>query len=267
VKTYFKLHRVPRLSFGRAALLAQFAFVLLGVGAAPCIGADLLDYRMNNLSISTCRVDLRRETLRMFWKDDNKQPFNRFSRLKNWLAVRGEEIVCATNAGIFDEDFRPLGLYVESGVTLRKLNEHKNAYGNFYLQPNGVFLVRRGQAEIVDTDRFAAARDQYSSDVLFATQSGPLLIQDGKINSLFAVESENRLIRNAVCTISPYEIVLAISGGPISFYDFAKFLQKIGCANALYLDGNVSRMYPRTDPDTGPGLGPLIAVTRKTATE
>lgn len=216
--------------------------------------------------ISTCKVDLRYEALRMFWKDGNKQPFNRFSRLKDWLATQGEDVVCATNAGIFDQDYRPLGLYIENAIILRKLNEHKNAYGNFYLQPNGVFLVRDGQADIVDTDRISAEKEQILPGVLFATQSGPLLIQNGKINPLFPVESENRLIRNAVCTISPYEIVLAISRGPISFYEFAKFLQKIGCANALYLDGKISRMYPGADSDIGLGFGALIAVTRKTTT-
>jgi len=174
--------------------------------------------------------------------------------------------VCATNAGIFDQDYRPLGLYVENSIILRKLNEHKNAYGNFYLQPNGVFLVRDGQADIVDTDRISVEKEQILPGVLFATQSGPLLIQNGKINPLFPVESENRLIRNAVCTISPYEVVLAISRGPISFYEFAKFLQEIGCANALYLDGKISRMYPGVDSDIGLGFGALIAVTRKSTT-
>ncbi len=234
---------------------------------ATCIGAELIDYRFNDLLISVCKVDSRNETLRMFWKDDNKQPFNRFSRLKIWLAARGEDLVCATNAGIFDQDYRPLGLYIENGIILRKLNEHKNAYGNFYLQPNGVFLVRHDYAEIVDTDRMASEREQILPGVLFATQSGPLLIQNGTINSLFPIESENRLIRNAVCTISQYEIVLAISRRPSSFYDFARSLQEIGCTNALYLDGKISRMYPGADSDVGPGFGALIAVTKKAIAE
>ena len=29
----------------------------------------------------------------------------------------------------------------------------------------------------------------------------------------------------------------------VSFYDFAKYFKKIGCENALYLDGFVSRTY------------------------
>jgi uncharacterized protein YigE (DUF2233 family) len=236
------------------------------LGSISCSSADLVDYRIHDLVIATCKVDLRHETLRMFWKDDNRQPFNRFSRLKDWLAAQGEDIVCATNAGIFDQDYRPLGLYIENGAMLRKLNEHKNAYGNFYLQPNGAFLIGNGHASIIDTDRIAAEKDQMLPSVLFATQSGPLLIKNGKMIPLFSAESENRLIRNAVCTTSPYEIILAISRGPISFYEFAQFLLSIGCTNALYLDGRISSMYPGGDADISRGFGPIIAVTKKTNT-
>ena len=241
------------------------AFCLAFFSGNPCSGAELIDYHADNLSVSTCQVDLRREALRMFWRDDRKQPINRFSRLKDWLGAQGEDLVCAMNAGIFDQDYRPLGLYVENGVILRKLNERKDAYGNFYLQPNGVFLVRDGRAEIVDTERLAADKERLLSDVVFATQSGPLLIQNEKINALFSAQSENRLIRNAVCTTSPHEAILALSREPISFYDFALFLRKIGCVNALYLDGKISRMFPGPDSEIGPGFGALIAVTRKAA--
>jgi uncharacterized protein YigE (DUF2233 family) len=249
-----------------SGLLSVLTLYLLVLGSASCNGAELIDYRDSDLLISTCKVDLRNETLRMFWKDGNRQPFDRFSRLKDWLAARGEDVVCATNAGIFDQDYRPLGLYVEDGIVLRKLNEPRMLMGISICSQTGVFLVRHDQAEIVDTDRVAAEKEQILPSVLFATQSGPLLIQNEKINPLFPADSENRLIRNAVCTISQNEIVLAISRGPISFYEFAKFLRMIGCANALYLDGKISRMYPGADSDIGPSFGALIAVTKKTTT-
>jgi uncharacterized protein YigE (DUF2233 family) len=68
---------------------------------------------------------------------------------------------------------------------------------------------------------------------------------------------------NAVCTISPHESVLAVSRGPISFYEFAQFLlNKLGCTDALYLDGNISRMYPGEVSDWGPSFGVIIGVTK-----
>lgn len=232
--------------------------------AAPSGAAELVDYRSSNMLISTCKIDLRRDTMRMFWKDDNKLVLGRFSRLQAWLRARGEDIVCATNAGIYQEDHRPLGLYIENGVTRRGLNLRKNAYGNFYLQPNGVFLIRGQQAEIVDTDRFDAERDTRLPGVLYANQSGPILLQNGKINATFSVVSENRLIRNAVCITSPHDVVLAISRGPVNFYEFAQFLRdRIACTDALFLDGNISRMYPGDGAELGPDFGVLIAVTKK----
>ena len=245
--------------------LLQILFCgLLAAGPGLCDSAELIDYRFHNIAISTCKVDLQRDALRMFWKDDNKLVLGKFFRLRAWLRTQRDDVVCATNAGIYDEDQRPLGLYIEKGVTLRRLNVRKNAYGNFYLQPNGVFLIRDRQADIVDTDRFAVERETLMPGVLFATQSGPILIQNGKINATFSAESENRLIRNAVCTTSPHEIVLAVSHGPINFYEFSQFLRdKIGCINALYLDGNISRMYPGDATNLSADFGVLIAVTKE----
>ena len=206
---------------------------------------------------------MRRDQLQMFWKDENKVVLGRFTTLQAWLRTRGQSLVCATNGGIYGEDYRPLGLYVENSVVLRRLNVRKNAFGNFYMQPNGVFLIRDHQAEIVDTDRFAAERETLLPGVRFATQSGPLLIKNGSINGTFSAASSNRLIRNAVCTISPYQSVLALARGPISFYEFAQFLRdKLGCTDALYLDGSISRMYPGEGSDLGPSFGVIIGATK-----
>jgi uncharacterized protein YigE (DUF2233 family) len=245
-------------------LLKVFLCAFLALGMKPSYSVELIDYPFRDQRISICKVDLRRDAISMFWKDDNKVVLGRFSRLQAWLRTRGEDIVCATNAGIYEEDHRPLGLYIENGVTRRRLNLRKNGYGNFYLQPNGIFLMRDRQAAIVDTDRFAAAQDALLPGVLFATQSGPIMIQNGKINPMFSAASENRLVRNAVCITSPQNVVLAISRGPINFYEFAAFLRdKIACTDALYLDGNISRMYPEDSAEFGPDFGVLIAVVRK----
>ena len=49
------------------------------------------------------------------------------------------------------------------------------------------------------------------------------------------------------------------------FYDFAAFFRdRLGCDNALYLDGAVSQLWaPEIGRrDGGPPLGPLIVVTK-----
>ena len=48
--------------------------------------------------------------------------------------------------------------------------------------------------------------------------------------------------------ISDSLVVIAISDQTVNFYEFAKMFQDLGCKNALYLDGAISKMYL---PDTG----------------
>ena len=172
-------------------------------------------------------------------------------------------MVCATNAGIYDKQLQPLGLYVEGGNQLRRLNTRKNAYGNFYLQPNGVFVLSERQAYIVETSDYEAELGLWNGVTRYATQSGPLMIVDGKINPRFDPESANTVVRNAVCLDAAGIVTLAIARNPISFYDFASFLRdELKCSDALYLDGSISRMYPTLEANMGPAFGAMIAVVK-----
>ncbi|MBP6659490.1 MAG: phosphodiester glycosidase family protein, partial [Chitinophagales bacterium] len=50
-------------------------------------------------------------------------------------------------------------------------------------------------------------------------------------------------IRNGVGILQNGNPIFVMSKQEVSFYDFAKYFKKIGCENALYLDGFVSRTY------------------------
>ena len=98
-----------------------------------------------------------------------------------------------------------------------------------------------------------------------ATQSGPMLVIDGALHPRFLPESTSRYIRNGVGT-SPdgSRAVFAISNNVVSFYEFALlFRDHLGVPNALYLDGNISRVRA---PDLGRDdagfttIGPIIGV-------
>ncbi|MCS3799668.1 phosphodiester glycosidase family protein [Niastella sp. OAS944] len=132
--------------------------------------------------------------------------------------------------------------------------------GNFYLQPNGVFYITTdNKAVICKTSDF-----KKSSKTKYATQSGPLLIVDGAINSVFTKGSSNTNVRNGVGILPNGEVVFAMSKDNVNFYDFAKYFQDMGCKYALYLDGFVSRTYcpeknwTQTDGD----FGVIIGVTK-----
>lgn len=178
-------------------------------------------------------------TLSLHWKDENNQPYRSFSNLKNALAKKNKHLVFAMNGGIFQEDLKPLGLYIEKGKQKYRLNTRQNAYGNFYIQPNGVFyLTNDGQGVIVDTTEFKP-----NASVQYATQSGPMLVIDGEINLNLTQGSNSVRRRNGVGILADGRLVFAISKGFVNFYDFADHFKQSGCINALYLDGSVSQIY------------------------
>ncbi len=212
--------------------------------------------------MDACHLNLARDNVKTYWKAPDGAVFGHFGSLTDWLQERGEKLVCASNAGIYGKDLRPLGLYIEAGRVLHKLNTRKEAYGNFYLQPNGVLLLTEYDARIVTTETLAVELDNLLPSIRYAVQSGPILLLGGEINSLFAPGSENRLLRNAVCVTSGVNIVLAKSRSPINFHDFAKQLRDaLGCRDALYLDGSISQLYPFDNSSFGPSFGAMIGAT------
>ncbi|MCP1571649.1 uncharacterized protein YigE (DUF2233 family) [Herbaspirillum rubrisubalbicans] len=172
-------------SLFRPSLLRLLALSCLTLCSVSAAAADIRQYQYHQVFISTCRADPRSDTIRMYWKDASGTPLGNFSRLDAHLRSQGQEMVCATNAGIYDKQLQPLGLYVEGGNQLRRLNTRKNAYGNFYLQPNGVFVLSDRQAYIVETSDYQAELGLWNGVTRYATQSGPLMIVEGRINPRF----------------------------------------------------------------------------------
>ncbi len=234
---------------GAAALLAPtFA---CAVQCAP------VEYQ--GIHSTVCRVDLRQDRLKLFLKDSAGTPYNFFQRVEQSLAGVGQRLLFAMNAGMFREDYTPVGLLVLDGQQVHRLNL-ATGYGNFYLKPNGVFVLGASGAKIVETTEYRALTEPST----FATQSGPLLVHQGQVNSSLNPQGSSRLIRNGVGIVSANEVVFAISDDPVSFYEFASlFRDKLRCAEALYFDGNVSSLFApalgRNDQHVP--VGPIVAVT------
>jgi uncharacterized protein YigE (DUF2233 family) len=208
---------------------------------------------------TTVRVDLRTSRLELFLRDETGRPFNRFDRLAAWLKGRNQQLLFAMNAGMYKPDFSPVGLFVEDNREISPLNV-ADGRGNFYLKPNGVFLVSESGPRIVETSEYPAL----AQGVRLATQSGPLLLRNGVVNPSLGTASTSRLIRNGV-GISKTAIVFVISEQPISFYEFAVFFRdELECQDALYLDGVVSSLYfvNLQRNDARADLGPIIGVVK-----
>jgi uncharacterized protein YigE (DUF2233 family) len=128
--------------------------------------------------------------------------------------------------------------------------------------PNGVFCVGHGTAQVIETLTFAAA----PPPCRYASQSGPMLVIDGALHPRFLRNSTSRYVRNGVGTTADgSRAVFVISDRPVSLYDFARFFRDgLGLPNALYFDGNVSRLYaPQLGrDDAGRPVGPMVVVAQ-----
>ena len=163
------------------------------------------------------------------------------------------------NAGMYTPENLPKGLYIENHKMLVPLDTAETGFGNFYLQPNGVFAFDDSSAVILETKKYQKQTKQYA----FATQSGPLLVFNGVINPVFTPNSNSLFIRNGVGITNDNKIVFAISNQPVSFYTFAQlFKEKMQCHTALFLDGAISKMYaPEINRfDIDGNLGPFVTL-------
>lgn len=184
-------------------------------------------------------VDLSVTELTFFYKNKNGENYANHGNLKNELAKADKALTFAVNGGMYNRDHTPQGLFIENGIVKTPLDTASSGYGNFYLQPNGVFfLTKKNKAGIVTTKDFVA-----DPNILFATQSGPMLLTGGKMHPKFRAGSANLNIRNGVGILPDGKVLFVMSKEKINFYDFASYFKKQGCLNALYLDGFVSRTY------------------------
>jgi len=241
--------------YARCGLLAALLCVTPAVAGALECGEVVFRY----VRSTVCRVNLRTDRLQLFLTDPSGRPFNSFRKIAESVRARNQQLVFAMNAGMYREDYSPLGLMVINGRQVHRLNV-ASGFGNFYLKPNGVFIVSDSGAHIVESSEYPSLQRA----PMLATQSGPLLLHGGQLNSHISPQGTSRLIRNGVGIVNADEVVFVISEDPVIFYDFALlFRDRLHCADALYLDGNVSSLYARSlgRADEHVPLGPIIGVT------
>jgi uncharacterized protein YigE (DUF2233 family) len=218
-------------------------------------------------SYVVCSFSAGKDNLGMFWRGEDGEPYRTFAALAADVQRKGKTLRFAMNGGMYRDDFRPVGLYIENDRQLfpadtATLTGSPGQIPNFYKKPNGVFYIGAREAGILETERFLAERPEAA----FATQSGPLLVIEGAIHPAFIVNSADRKPRNGVGMSSPTEVHFVITEGSVNFHDFARFFRDgLGCRNALFLDGGTaSGLYApeigRNDPPGHGGYGPFVAV-------
>lgn len=244
----------------RQMMLTMFAFA----ATWPAAAVDCQRRESAGAGYVVCRVGPS-EKLGLYLAESGRPgevgaEYGGLRALRDALAKRGRKLEFAMNAGMFHANLRPVGLLVIEGREWAPVNR-ATASGNFYMQPNGVFLVDAAGPRVI------ATHDYRNLEPTLATQSGPMLLYKGVIPDLpaFRAGSRSRHVRNGVCVPAAGETAFVISEKAVNFREFALFFRDaLGCRDALYLDGSISSLYAPSvgREDFDERLGPIFAITR-----
>lgn len=189
-------------------------------------------------------------------------PYRSLAKLAEARGNDAPAVAFAMNAGMYDGEGKPIGYYVEGGERLKELNR-ADGPGNFHMKPNGVFFGGGGKWQIRTTDDFYANVGDRPD---FGTQSGPMLVVDGKLHPDISDDGPSKAIRNGVGIDAQGRAHFVISEGPVSFGVFARYFRdELKTPDALFLDGNVSALWnPARDRRDGRApIGPMVVVEYK----
>ena len=154
-----------------------------------------------------CPFDPASQEFRLVDTNEAHEPLRSLSALKEALGEAARRVRFAMNAGMFDDHGRPIGLYVENGTVLHPLNT-RSGLGNFYLKPNGVFsLDRSGRVRIETSEAWRLRHGR----VLWASQSGPMLVIAGALNPQIQSDGPSLHIRNGVGVLPKGQALFVIS--------------------------------------------------------
>lgn len=244
----------------RCLMLTLLAFSLTDAAMAQsdqALACDNIDHDGNRYTV--CTVDAAKADLRLFLNGDNDKLLGQFRAIDAMLAAENGKLAFAMNGGMYHSNRSPVGHYVENGIEVMRVVPNAGP-GNFGLLPNGVFCIREARADVFETLEFIARAPECD----YASQSGPMLVIDGALHPRFLADSTSRYIRNGVGTNSDgTRAVFAISRNPVTFHEFGRlFRDELNLPNALYFDGNISRLYaPELGRhDAGFPMGPVVGV-------
>lgn len=239
-----------------AGLLLIIGLILMPAHAmaeeAPCQKRTL-----RQRAVTVCTLDLTRQSARLYFKDQSGRPFGSLSSINERAHAQPGKMLFAMNAGMYHPDLSPVGLYIESGAEMKRISLAGGA-GNFHMLPNGVFYLKGRSAGVMESRAFA--KGKVAAD--FASQSGPMLVLNGRLHPKFSGNGTSAKIRNGVGVRSATSLVFVISDEPVTFTEFAlMFRDDLKCRNALYFDGSISSLYAPSvrRADSFMPVGPIVA--------
>jgi uncharacterized protein YigE (DUF2233 family) len=253
-----------------AGPLVAAALALTGCGGASVgVGGEELEIKpgcqkaeFEGAPLTLCVADPKLHTIGTALAPADGPPWRSLAAFAANRSPTAQPVAFAFNAGMFDDDGKPIGYYVEGSERKHGLNRAKGP-GNFHMLPNGVFYGNAGQWHVKPAEDFFTSVTQRPA---FGTQSGPMLVVGGELHPKIDDDGESLRIRNAVGVDGQGRALFVISDTPISFGKLARFYRDtLKVSDALFLDGTVSSLW---DPESGRlddalPIGPLIVVEKR----
>lgn len=250
---------LDRFEGSHCAIVIGFVWILLmfnaPAGEPEIFEADGVKYHLLKASP---------EQVRIVWKGDDGKPMRAFPEALKYLKEKGAAPTTLMNGGIFEPGGIPSGLLVQESKELKAVNREQGE-GNFYLHPNGVFLIGSNGAAVVATSEYPLN----GVEVRCAVQSGPLLLRKGKVHPKFNKDSKWRLHRNGVGVTKKGEVIFIMTDFKSpkfpTLYEFANLFKSMGCDDALFLDGDLCQMKSGEEmSERSNRFGSIIAVVEET---
>ncbi len=225
-----------------------------------------VSFKFNGQEYDAIIINPHKQEVKLHWLTKENTPYKNLNAIKKDLAKNHCTTLMLTNGGMYLEGNVPQGLFISENKEYRPIDTTSNKYGNFYMKPNGILYRDGSGVNIITTDTFIK-KYKTNYNILYATQSGPMLVINGEINHQFYPQSKNLNLRSGVGVLLNGNIVFIISrSNNTNFHDFASIFKDIfGCKNALYLDGAISKMYLKNlrPNDLSGNFGAIISVTSK----
>ena len=213
----------------------KFAFLLSSLTLLFIVNLSFIN--STKIDVLSYTINPKKENIQLFWKDDKGNILKSFNALNKYVTSKKQSLKFACNAGMYTKEYGPVGLFIQNCKVLKSLNKSNGKY-NFTWKPNGVFYITNTNTAVV------CQSDEFKNDgkIKYATQSGPMLVINGKIHVGFD-KTTVKCVRNGVGILPDGKVLFAMSKSEVTFYEFAKYFLDLGCKNALYFDGAISKTY------------------------
>src|SRR5688572_21983596 len=102
-------------------MLPQFTWRLalcIGIAISGASAVETREMTFEGKRMTVSEVDLRKDRLQLFLRDEKGEPFKRFGRLDGWLRQQELQLRWAMNAGMYHRDYGVVGLFVAEAKML-----------------------------------------------------------------------------------------------------------------------------------------------------